>query len=182
MRVISGTARGRRFDAPKGMIARPTTDRVKESIFGIIQFDIPGSIVLDLFSGSGSLAIESLSRGASFAFLNDSDKGCVAQIRTNINALGFSQCAEILNLDAYICLKRLKDRDCKFDFIFLDPPYGKKLELQAIREIRSLGILQSNGRIVLERRAGDDSFYELPTIDIRKYRDTEIVFLGTKEE
>ena len=89
MRIIAGSARGRALLAPKGRNTRPTLDRVKESLFGILQFSIPGSRVLDLFAGSGNLGLEALSRGADFALFNDHDAKCCTIIRQNLEACGF---------------------------------------------------------------------------------------------
>ena len=120
MRVITGTARGRKLLTPEGFDTRPTTDKVKEAICSAIQFDFPGAHVLDLFAGSGQLAIEALSRGAAHAVLTDSDAAAVSCIKQNVKACGFSEIAEVIRTDAVSYLQRCTAR---FDIAFLDPPY-----------------------------------------------------------
>lgn len=122
MRVITGSARGRKLITLEGMDVRPTTDKVKEAIFSIVQFDIEGSEVLDLFSGSGQLGIEALSRGAKRCTFVDSAQRSVKITAENVKATGFEQQASILNTDS---LGYLKTCRLTFDLAFLDPPYGK---------------------------------------------------------
>lgn len=183
MRIISGSARGRSIYAPKGLSTRPTTDRVKESLFGILQFRIAGAAVLDLFSGSGGLGLESLSRGAKSAVFNDADRESVRVIKSNLQMLGFEDRATVFNLNADACLKLLAQKEQKFDLIFLDPPYDKGLEIEAVERIDTLGLLSPGGRIVIEHAA--KTRVELPSAvgkllfvaDTRKYGDTSISFL-----
>lgn len=122
MRVITGSARGRKLITLEGMDVRPTTDKVKEAIFSIVQFDIEGSEVLDLFSGSGQLGIEALSRGAKRCTFVDSAQRSVKITAENVKATGFEQQASILNTDS---LGYLKTCRLTFDLAFLDPPYSK---------------------------------------------------------
>ena len=143
MRVITGTARGRKLEAPKGRSTRPTTDRVKESIFNIIQFDIEGRRVLDLFAGSGQMGIECLSRGA---------ESCVF-VERNIAATGFEKCSRLIRGDAFGALSGLRGQ--KFGLILLDPPYGGELLNQALRQIAEIDILQTGGIIVCESARED---------------------------
>lgn len=124
MRVITGSARGRRLISPEGTDVRPTTDKVKESIFNIIQFEIPGAVVLDLFSGSGQLGIEALSRGASKAVFIDSSRKSLEITKKNIDMCNFSNISSAVLSDAFSFLSTTKDR---FDIVFLDPPYNKGL-------------------------------------------------------
>lgn len=176
MRIISGSARGRSLDAPKGLSTRPTTDRVKESLFGILQFRIGGTRVLDLFSGSGGLGLEALSRGAQFAVFNDTDRESVRVIKNNLKSLAFEDHAAVYSLDFNACLKLLASKGERFDLIFLDPPYGKGLETEAVKRIHELDLLLEDGRIVIEHAA--KTRIELPSIvDTRKYGDTCITFL-----
>ena len=122
MRVITGTARGRKLIAPEGMDTRPTTDKVKEAVGSALQFDFPGAKVLDLFAGSGQMAIEALSRGARHATLVDADQRAIACITQNVKDCKFSDSAVILRSDAVTFLQRCREQ---FDIVFLDPPYGK---------------------------------------------------------
>lgn len=124
MRVITGSARGRRLLSPEGYDVRPTTDKVKESIFNIIQFDVQDAIVLDLFSGSGQLGIEALSRGAQKAYFVDSSRKSLEVIKSNIELCRFQNSAQTFFSDAFSFLTSTSE---KFDIVFLDPPYHKKL-------------------------------------------------------
>lgn len=120
MRVISGSARGRRLITPEGLDTRPTTDKVKEAVCSALQFDFPGAIVLDLFAGSGQMAIEALSRGAARAVLVDQDIRAIGCIRENVRNCGFTAKADIVRSDAVSYLSRCTER---FTIAFLDPPY-----------------------------------------------------------
>ncbi len=120
MRVITGSARGRKLKTLEGMDVRPTSDKVKESMFSIIQFDIPGASVLDLFAGSGQLGIEALSRGASHCVFVDKSAASTAVIRENISSTGFVKSSRILTMDSIDYLKTAKNG---LDIALLDPPY-----------------------------------------------------------
>ncbi|MBQ5994551.1 MAG: 16S rRNA (guanine(966)-N(2))-methyltransferase RsmD [Clostridia bacterium] len=123
MRVITGSARGRKLKTLEGdEIVRPTTDRVKEAMFSIIQFDIPGARVLDLFAGSGQLGIEALSRGAASAVFVDRDKNAYETVKENLAVTRLADRAEVLNADS---LTYIKNCHREFDIILLDPPYNK---------------------------------------------------------
>ena len=124
MRIISGKATGRRLRTLEGNDVRPTTDKVKEAIFSIIQFDLPGSVFLDLFSGSGQMGIEALSRDAKFAYFVDSSRASVAVTNENLEAVGFSDCSKVYLMDS---LSFLRSTSNTFDVALLDPPYNKGL-------------------------------------------------------
>ena len=150
MRIIAGTARGRRFDAPKGMDTRPTLDRVKESLFGMLQFDIPGSSVLDLFSGSGNLGLEAASRGAAYVVCNDHSRECAEQIRKNAELLKLDEIVKTTCLDYANCIDRLKYEKRTFDFVFLDAPYADGTAAKAAERIFASGILNEGARVIVE--------------------------------
>jgi len=150
LRIIAGTARGRRFDAPKGMDTRPTLDRVKEAVFGSIQFDIPDSCVLDLFSGSGNLGLEAASRGAKKVFCNDYNRDCAVQIRTNAELLSLDSVVQVSCKDYAVCLNDLARMGERFDFVFLDAPYKDGTAQKAAEQIFALGLLSDEGRVILE--------------------------------
>lgn len=124
MRVITGSARGRRLVSPDGFDVRPTTDKVKESIFNIIQFYVSGSAVLDLFAGSGQLGIEAASRGAEKVCFVDSSRKSLETVRTNVDICKFNSVCSIHQSDAFSFLMNTNE---KFDIVFLDPPYHKEL-------------------------------------------------------
>ena len=147
MRIISGSRRGHKLFEFNGRYIRPTTDRVKEAIFSMIAGYIPDASVLDMFSGSGALSFEMISRGAGRAVLIDSDKSSVAVIKRNIDALGFGESCEVVNAS---CFDWLRGRRERFDVIFLDPPYNKGLVEQALGAIAKSGVLADDGIIVLE--------------------------------
>ena len=151
MRVITGTARGRRLRELEGMETRPTTDRVKEGLFNIIQFDIQGRKVLDLFAGTGQLGIECLSRGCASAIFVDRRSDAVRLIRENLRCTGLERNAQVIAGDSIEYLGTTKDR---FDIIFLDPPYQSGLLELAINKIAAFDILSPHGIIVAEHPAG----------------------------
>lgn len=146
MRVITGTARGRRLKTPENYDIRPTTDNVKESVFNIIQFDIEGRRVLDLFAGTGQLGIECLSRGAAEAVFIDENTAAVKIVKENLKTCGFT--AAVLQQDALSYL-----RHCgRFDLVFVDPPYDSGLYESVLETINSVDILSDGGIIVCESR------------------------------
>ncbi|MEG0777904.1 MAG: 16S rRNA (guanine(966)-N(2))-methyltransferase RsmD [Oscillospiraceae bacterium] len=144
MRVITGTARGRKLKEPTGIAIRPTTDMVKEAIFSIIQFDIEGRRVLDLFAGTGQLGIETLSRGAKSVTFVDESAEAIKLIRENLEHCGFK--AELARDNALSFI----GRDGKFDLIFLDPPYESELMDAALQKIIQFDILSDGGIIICE--------------------------------
>ena len=157
MRVITGKARGVQLKTPDGLQTRPTADRVKEACFSIIQFDLPGAKVLDLFGGTGQLGIEALSRGASSGvFVDASDKAC-ALIRENLKRTRMENQGQVVRSDYMEYLKRTKE---KFNIIFLDPPYAEVYLENSLNLITQIDILQSNGIIITERPLGKDLPWE----------------------
>lgn len=150
LRVIAGSARGRRFETLPGLATRPTLDRVKESVFGSLQFDLPGSRVLDLFSGSGSLAFEALSRGAAFAVCNDVSAACAALIGRNAAALGFAGRLRVMQLDYRAAIERLAFEGERFDFAFLDAPYASGFGPDAAGLLFARGLMRPDGRVFVE--------------------------------
>jgi len=151
MRVITGTARGRRLKELEGMETRPTTDRVKEGLFSALQFDIEGRKVLDLFAGTGQLGIECLSRGAASAVFVERRADAVKLIRENLKTTELTANAKVVSGDSMEYLKGIRE---KFDIIFLDPPYEAGLLEVAISHIAKFDILTPHGIIVAEHPAG----------------------------
>ena len=156
MRVITGKARGVALKTPDGMQTRPTADRVKEALFSIIQFDLPGASVLDLFGGTGQLGIEALSRGAKSAVFVDQREDACRLIRENLRRTKLEQDAKVVRADYMDYLKRCRE---KFGIIFLDPPYAEVFLENALKCITEIDILQSGGIIVTERPLGKDLPY-----------------------
>ena len=157
MRVITGKARGVQLKTPEGMQTRPTADRVKEALFSIINFDIPGAKVLDLFGGTGQLGIEALSRGADKAVFIDAREDACRIIRENLRRTKLEAQASVVRSDYQDYLKRCKE---KFDIILLDPPYAEVFLENALKCITEIDILQSGGIIIAERPLGKELPYE----------------------
>ncbi|MDO4287171.1 MAG: 16S rRNA (guanine(966)-N(2))-methyltransferase RsmD [Eubacteriales bacterium] len=153
MRVISGSARGRMLQAVPGKDTRPTTDKVKESVFNILQFRLYDAVMLDLFAGTGQMGIEALSRGAARAVFVDCAPKAISVIRRNIAAARVEERAEILNLPYQQALQKLQGQ--KFDILFLDPPYGGELLNSALKVVESFDILSSDGIIICESSVED---------------------------
>ena len=153
MRVIAGLAKGKQLKTPEGMQTRPTTDRVKEALFSIIQFEIPGARVLDLFGGTGQLGIEALSRGAQSAVFVDAREEACRLIRGNLAKAKLESQGKVIRCDYADYLKRSRD---KFDIILLDPPYAEVFLEYALKFITEIDILQSGGIIISERPVGKD--------------------------
>ena len=148
MRVITGKARGVQLKTPEGMLTRPTADRVKEALFSIINFDLPGAAVLDLFGGTGQLGIEALSRGANSAVFVDQREDACKIIRENLRRTKLESQGRVVRSDYLDYLRRSKE---KFDIILLDPPYAEVFLENALKCITEIDILQSGGIIVAER-------------------------------
>lgn len=181
MRVISGIARGTKLKSLEGLSTRPTLDRVKESLFNIISNYIYDANILDLFSGSAALAIEALSRGAKKATVCDNSKDAIKIIKENLQKTKLYDKSNVINADYKTCLNNINKT--KFDIIFLDPPYGKKMGIDAINIISECNLLSDKGIIVLEV----DNEEEIPneigiyqTYDERKYGRVKLVFFKGK--
>ena len=150
MRVVSGTCKGRPLKAVPGASTRPTTDKVKESIFNIIGPYFEGGKVLDLFAGSGGLGIEALSRGMDEAIFVDREYKAVSTVRANLEACNFTKQAEVYKNEAERALKALIKREMAFDLIVLDPPYKKQKLVDILTTITEHDLLDDDGIIVCE--------------------------------
>ena len=157
MRVITGKARGVQLKTPDGMLTRPTTDRVKEALFSIIHFEIPGAKVLDLFGGTGQLGIEALSRGARSAVFVDAQESACKIIRENLKRTKLEKEGRVVRGDYLQYLNRCTE---KFDIILLDPPYAEVFLENALKRITEIDILETDGIIVAERPLGKDLPWE----------------------
>jgi 16S rRNA (guanine966-N2)-methyltransferase len=181
MRIVAGKFKGASLEAPKGLATRPTSDRVRQALFNVLehgpaQFDFEGARVLDLFAGTGALALEALSRGARYAVLIEDDAAARAAIRRNVEALSLTGVTKIWRRDA----TRLGEAGTlqPFDLIFCDPPYGKGLGEKALASAAEGGWVGKDAIAVLEERAGAEIAWPAPfkEIDRRRYGDTVIAF------
>ena len=159
MRVISGKARGVTLKTPEGLQTRPTADRVKEALFSIIQFELPGAEVLDLFGGTGQLGIEALSRGAKRAVFVDSQLNACNLIKENLRRTKMEREGTVVRSDYLSYLDRCRE---KFHMIFLDPPYAEVFLENALKKIAEIDILHSGGIIVSERPVEKEMSWEIP--------------------
>ena len=164
MRIITGKARGIRLETLDGLDTRPTSERTKEAVFSMLQFDIAGSEVLDLFAGSGQMGLEALSRGALRAHLIDKGRGAHEIIKRNIKKTRLDEGAIALCEDSIAFLKR-QSGDVKFDIIFIDPPYASSLIDEALTFIHSRGLVKATSYIICE----SDRFDILGVANSQKY-------------
>ena len=146
MRVITGSARGRKLKEPQGNAIRPTADAVKEAIFNICQFDVEGRKVLDLFAGTGQLGIEALSRGAAECVFVDSSRDSVRLVQENLRRCSLT--ARVVQCDSLGFLRSGE----KFDLVFIDPPYGSGLDARAMEAVKAFDILSKGGIMICESR------------------------------
>jgi 16S rRNA (guanine966-N2)-methyltransferase len=179
LRIISGERKGRVIKTVAGSRTRPTTDKVKESLFNILQFKLSGSYVLDLFSGTGNLGLEALSRGAEKTVFVEKDKKALQVLHENCCSLGYAECADILPYDVKKALPLLSEQSMLFDIVFMDPPYYQGFEVPTIQSLDKDNLVRHNGILVVEHLAQQ----ELPRCigsfsryDFRKYGNTAISF------
>lgn len=168
MRVITGLAKGKRLITAEGMEVRPTPEKVKEGIFSSIQFDVEGRRVLDLFSGSGQLGIEALSRGAEFGFFADISPVSIKNITKNLENTGLLDKAKVVRGDYSAVLAGLNE---KFDYVFLDPPYAAGLLFPALKKVQR--VVSDYGVIICEH----PSEHELPEV-VDEFRVTKVLKYG----
>ena len=178
MRVITGKYKGRSLVAPKNS-SRPTLDRMKETLFNIVNAKIQGACVLDLFAGSGQLAIECLSRGASRAILCDNSREAIATIKVNFEKIGVAP--EMMFCDFRDCLRRLP---CQMDLVFVDPPYKSGFYTEVLQNLDKLNLLTKQGWAVCEHASEDDlpdSVGKLARFDCRKIGSVQFSFYKGSE-
>lgn len=185
MRVISGSARGTVLHSIEDISTRPTLDRVKESLFNIIQNDIEDTTVLDLFAGSGAIGIEFLSRRAKQVYFCDKSSKAVAMIEKNLKKTKLKEKAIVYNKDYIDCINTVKN--IKFDIIFLDPPYKEEFALDAIEKISNLQLLKDDGIIIIETDEPERDINRINNMninykiyDLRKYGRVSLIFLKWK--
>jgi len=187
VRIIGGEARSRQIDTPKGMDTRPTQDKVRESLFNILQWELKDRVVLDLFAGSGALGLEALSRGAAYAvFVEVSDKTAKI-VQNNVDRLGYHDKARVIKSDWHAAVSKLTSQgDGGFDLVFLDPPYKMVNTGEMCSHLLQCHILKTNSIIVIEHDMNVPPILsnEFRKVDFRRYGDTGITFcnLDVKEE
>lgn len=180
MRVISGTAKKMRLRTLDGLDTRPTTDRIKETLFNMLQFDLGDCYFLDLFSGSGAIGIEALSRGAKKAVFIEQNPKAIQCIKENLNVTKLSERAEVRQQDVLSGLKEL-EKSAVFDIIFIDPPYGNQLEKTVLDYLRTSKLAGAHTKIIIEAEVDTDFSY-LPSYGYRldkfkKYKNNAHAFV-----
>lgn len=154
MRVIAGTARSLKLKAPEGMDTRPTTDRIKETLFNMIQMEIPGSVFVDLFSGSGGIGIEALSRGARHAYFVENAKNAISCIQENLVFTKFSDKATLIKQDVLGALSLINEKQA--DIIFMDPPYHADIESSVFSALSRQRYVTEDTMIIVEAALDKD--------------------------
>ena len=180
MRIISGKARGTKLYTLDGTATRPTLDRVKESLFNIIQNDIEDSTVLDLFSGSGAIGLEFLSKGAKRAVLCDNSKDAIKIIKQNVQKTHFEEKVEVYNMEFTKLVERLQNQ--KFDIIYIDPPYATDFIKISLEKIIEYELVNENTKIIVETDDETRILNQIEKMDVeitdkRKYGRATIIFL-----
>lgn len=180
MRVIAGTARSLQLVTPKGDETRPTTDRIKETLFNMIQFDIQGAVFLDLFAGSGGIGIEALSRGAKEAVFIDNSREAYDCITQNLKHTKMEEQGAVYKQDVFVALTMLEYQK-EFDVVFMDPPYHKELEQRVLEYLTTSSLVDADTTIIFEAALDTDlSFLDnLPyeVVKIKQYKTNMHVFV-----
>ena len=183
MRVIAGTARRLRLVTPEGNDTRPTQDRIKETLFNMIQNQVPGSVFIDLFAGSGGIGIEALSRGAVRAVFVENNVNAYKCILENLKTTHFEEQANVLKQDVVLGLRSIKEKEA--DIIFIDPPYHGELYERTLSQLSEMNYVTANTMIIVEADLNlDFSFAENYGFEVRRekeYKTNKHVFLYRKE-
>ena len=191
MRIISGKARGTKINTIDEVTTRPTLDRVRESLFNIIQNYVSNTYVLDIFAGSGALGIEALSRGAKQAVFCDINKDAVKIINENLMKTRLKENAIVYNMNYKKMIEKLSKIDFKFDIVFVDPPYKENLAVNSVKLIIQNNLLNENGIIIIEtdekerdlkelqelNKIDNENLLKIKIIDERKYGRANLIFL-----
>lgn len=179
MRVIAGTARSMPLKAPAGMDTRPTQDRIKETLFNVLQNDIPGCVFVDIFSGSGGIGIEAISRGARKAYFIENNQKALACIQENLQFTKFADKSVVLKQDAVMALHNIYEKEV--DIIFMDPPYEKELEKTVLPILAGMKYVTEDTIIIVEQtlRADFDYVEELgfEVVKEKRYKTNKHIFL-----
>lgn len=183
MRVIAGRARSLRLKTPEGMDTRPTTDRIKETLFNMIQGEIPGCVFIDLFAGSGGIGIEALSRGASHAYFVENAREAISCIQENLSFTKFSNDATLLKQEVFSALSMIHEKEA--DIIFMDPPYQAGYEEKVFRMLLSQPYVTERTLIILEAEIGRETGflkemgYEI--VKVKNYKTNKHIFVRKEE-
>ena len=183
MRIIAGTARSLPLRAPEGMDTRPTSDQIKETLFNMLQYDIPGCYFLDLFAGSGQIGLESLSRGGEYSVFVENNRKAAKCIEENIKFTKFDKNARLVVSDVVSALYTLEGK-YKFDIVFMDPPYDKLLEKQVLEYLKDSSLITEDTLIIAEASFETDFSYledfGFELLKVKKYKTNIHVFIQKK--
>ena len=183
MRIIAGTARSHPLKTLPGLDTRPTQDKIKETLFNILQNDVPGCVFLDLYAGSGAVGLEAVSRGAKSAVFVENSRNAAACIQENIAFTKFADSCEVKIMDAVSAIRRMEHRYF-FDIVYLDPPYGKGLELEALSKLKDSSIIGPDTILIAETSLNTEiGAYEMDAFEIyrcKKYKTNQHVFMKQK--
>ena len=185
MRIIAGTARSLPLKTIEGKDTRPTTDKTKETLFNVMQFDVPGAYFLDLFAGSGQIGLEALSRGAAYAVFVENSRKAASCIEDNIHFTKFDKVSRLMMTDAVTAVRTLEGK-YKFDIIFMDPPYHLDLEERIVPYLLQSSLVKTGSLIIVETALDTDVdyMYELgcEVERIKEYKTNRHVFLRVPGE
>lgn len=180
MRIIAGTARSMPLKTIEGKETRPTTDRIKETLFNIIQSDVPDSVFLDLFAGSGGIGLEAVSRGAKKAVFVENNRKAAACIQDNINFTKFNSFCDLKCMD-FLAALRTMERKYVFDIVFMDPPYGKGYAEQVLDYLTDSSVIDEHTILILEEAGSFDpdtlSGKGFVVKRVKKYKTNQHIFL-----
>lgn len=184
MRVIAGSARSLKLKSPEGLNTRPTLDKVKETLFNCIQYEVPGAVFLDLYAGSGAIGIEALSRGAKYAYFIENNKSALKCIEENLKFTRLSNRACVLNQDVMFFLKHSLKQ--KADIVFLDPPYENHDELKVLDFLANYEYIDEDSIIIVEANLDADlkqmEAFGFEVYKIKKYKTNQHIFLKRRVE
>ena len=185
MRIIAGTARSLPLKTLEGRDVRPTTDRIKETLFNVIQREIPGSRFLDLFAGSGGIGLEAISRGAKTAVFVEQNKKAAECIEENIRFTKFTEQSRLLKMDVLSAMRTLEGKE-NFDVVFMDPPYGQLLEKEVLTYLADSKLIDEDTLIIVEASDETDFSYleemGYSTDKIKKYKTNMHLFLHRRKK
>ena len=185
MRVIAGTARRINLVCPSGKDTRPTTDRIKETLFNILQAEVPDARFLDLFSGSGGIGIEALSRGSAYCVFVENGREALGCIKKNLSNTGFSDVSQVIPMEVMSALRRLDSKGEAFDIIFMDPPYKKGMEEKVLPFLVESSLVKAGTLLIVEAALDTDISYMegLPcrVERIKEYKTNKHIFLRMHE-